>query len=196
MCLECPAVTELPIDQLLERAAAGEKPAWDAIVDRYSRLVWSVVRSFRLDDAAAADVTQTVWLRLVEHCDRIREPDRLAGWLATTARNESLRVIKGQRRQTPSAFEFDVRDNTIPQSDERLVDAEIQVATRRAFAQLPEEARQLMVLLCMDPPLDYATISELSGRPIGSIGPTRQRILDKLRTLVAAELGDDQGGLK
>ncbi len=191
--LECASVRELPITELLDRAAAGDRYAWDAIVDRYCRLVWSVVRSFRLDDAAAADVTQTVWLRLVEHCGRIRDPERLPGWLATTARNESLRVLKGQRRQTPSDFEFDVWDSTIPEVDEHVMEDEVQLAMRRAFAQLPADARQLMSLLCTDPPLDYATISELVGRPVGSIGPTRQRILDKLRALVAAELGDVQG---
>ena len=189
-------VKEIPIGELLRRAAGGDRGAWDEVVDRYGRLVWSVVRGFRLDDAAAADVTQTVWLRLVEHCDKIRDPERLPGWLAATARNESLRVLKNQRRQTPTEFEFDLADRTAGGFDERLVDDEVQRAALKAFERLPEDARALLALLCTDPPLDYATIAEMVGRPVGSIGPTRRRALEKLRVLMAAEMGDDRGGMR
>ena len=191
--LECRVVTDIPVSELLERAALGERAAWDALVDRYSSLVWSVVRSFRIDNAAAADVTQTVWLRLVEHCGRIREAERLPGWLATTARNEALRVITKQQRQLPTEFEFDLPDSSAPSLEDRLVDDEVQRAALRAFARLPEPARQLMSLLCADPALDYSTISEIIGRPVGSIGPTRARIVERLRTMMAEELGEQRG---
>ncbi len=181
---------EQPIADLLRAAAAGSRPAWDAIVERYGRLVWSVVRGFRLDDAAAADVTQTVWLRLVEHCDRIRDPERLPGWLAATARNEAMRVSNKQRRQIPSEFEFDIADDNTPAAIEHLVDFELRAAVLQAFAQLPEEGQQLLRLLCTDPPLDYQTIAEVMGRPVGSIGPTRARLLEKLRERVGVQLGE------
>ena len=87
--------------ELLGRVVAGDEEAWNEVVDRYAGLVWSVARSFRLSSAATQDVVQTVWLRLAEHCTKIRQPDRLASWLATTTRNESLRVIRGNNRQTP-----------------------------------------------------------------------------------------------
>ena len=177
------------VADLLERASAGDRSAWDALVDRYISLVWSVVRGFRLDDAAAHDVVQTVWLRLVEHAGRIREPERLPGWLSTTAKNEAMRVLKQQRRQTPSDFEFDVPDPTIRAPEEGLVDVETNVTVMRAFRQLSDDQQQLLRLLCTDPPLDYETISQLIGRPIGSIGPTRQRALDRLRTLIAQDTG-------
>jgi RNA polymerase sigma factor (sigma-70 family) len=192
--LESPSVSEIPVVHLLEAAAAGDRLAWDALVERYSRLVWSVVRGFRLDAAASADVTQTVWLRLVEHCDRIREPEKLPGWLAATARNEAMRVARGQQRQMPSAFDFDVPDSIAPALDERLVDDEMRRAVLWAFGQLPPDSQDLLRLLCAHPPLDYQTISELVGRPVGSIGPTRQRILEKLRSLVQAHLGESQEG--
>ncbi|MEJ7726060.1 MAG: sigma-70 family RNA polymerase sigma factor, partial [Actinomycetes bacterium] len=74
------------MSDLVDRALNGDEAAWNEIVDRYAGLVWSVVRGFRLDHAAASDVTQTVWLRLVPGMDTRRDPTRLAGWLATTAR--------------------------------------------------------------------------------------------------------------
>jgi len=102
------------VGQLLRRAADGERQAWDELVDRYARLVWSVARSFGLDDATASDVSQTVWLRLVEHCTAIRQPERLASWLATTTRREALRVLHGQRRQQPSETVATTPDRTNP----------------------------------------------------------------------------------
>src|SRR5690606_10611528 len=173
--VEYSAMNDAPVAELLAGAADGDQSAWNALVEKYNRLVWYVVRGFRLDDAAAADVTQTVWLKLVEHCGRIRDPERLAGWLAVTARNEALRVLKQQGKQTPSNFEFDIGDPTAVDLAERLVDDEIERAALRAFSRLSEDDQRLLRLLCVDPPLDYSTISQMIGRPIGSIGPTRQR---------------------
>jgi len=193
--VEYSAMNDAPVAELLAGAADGDQSAWNALVEKYNRLVWYVVRGFRLDDAAAADVTQTVWLKLVEHCGRIRDPERLAGWLAVTARNEALRVLKQQGKQTPSNFEFDIGDPTAVDLDERLVDDEIERAALRAFSRLSEDDQRLLRLLCVDPPLDYSTISQMIGRPIGSIGPTRQRALERLRKFMTAELGEDPGGL-
>ncbi|HDH02739.1 MAG TPA: sigma-70 family RNA polymerase sigma factor [Actinobacteria bacterium] len=180
------SVQDLSTAELLAAAGGGDSQAWNQLVERYERLVWSVVRSFRLDEAASADVAQTVWLRLVEHCDRIRNPDGLASWLATTTRHEAIRTSKMQRRQTPTDFEFDVEDTTAVGFDELLVDSEDRATLVVAFRQLPEDSQQLLRLLTTDPPLDYETIAEIIGRPIGSIGPTRARCLDRLRTLMAA----------
>ena len=88
---------------LLARVNEGDEAAWRELVDRYAGLVWSVARSFRLSSATTDDVVQTVWLRLAEYSSRIREPERLAAWLATATRNEALRVIRGQQRTVPYA---------------------------------------------------------------------------------------------
>ena len=78
----------------------GDEAAWAAIVDRFSGLVWSTARSHRLSNADAADVVQLTWLRLVEHLDRINDPERLGAWLATTARREcSVCCVSGARQQ-------------------------------------------------------------------------------------------------
>ena len=100
--------------ELLSRVIAGDERAWNEVVDRYAGLVWSVARSYRLSSAATQDVVQTVWLRLAEHCARIRQPDRLASWLATTTRNEALRVIRGNTRMSPQAIADDLTEPTTP----------------------------------------------------------------------------------
>src|SRR3712207_2293673 len=85
---------------LVHRAAEGDPAAWNAIVDEYAGLLWSVVRGFRLNDAQAADAVQTTWLRLVEHVADLREPGHVAGWLKTTAQRVCLQVIRqGGREQ-------------------------------------------------------------------------------------------------
>src|SRR5213080_2918328 len=86
---------------LVRAAAGGDQAAWDALVDRFASLVWSVARAHRLSAADAADVSQTTWLRLAEHIDRLRDPERVAGWLATTTRNECLKVLRLSGRQIP-----------------------------------------------------------------------------------------------
>lgn len=154
------------------------------MVDRYAGLVWSVARSYRLGAAATDDVVQTVWLRLAEHCSRIRDPDRLAAWLATTTRNEALRVIRHTQRTQPHERLDDRADATTLSTEDRVGDDETLRTVLAAFAQLPHEDQQLLRLLCTVPPLDYQTISEMLGRPIGSIGPTRARCLERLRKLL------------
>jgi RNA polymerase sigma factor (sigma-70 family) len=169
---------------LLARAAQGDQGAWDQLVDRYGRLVWSVARSFGLDEATAGDVSQTVWLRLVEHCASIRDPERLAGWLATTTRREALRVLRNRRRQQPSELPQTVADPTTPLPDERLLERELSHSVAVAFSRLPERCRQLLRLLTAVPRLDYQMISRITDRPVGSIGPTRARCLERLRHLI------------
>jgi RNA polymerase sigma factor (sigma-70 family) len=180
---------------LLGLAAQGNECAWSELVDRYGQLVWSVVRGYRLDAASAADVTQTVWLRLVEHCDRIRDPERLPGWLARTAQNEALRVLRQQQRVRPTELYDDIVDEAASAYDERLIADERQRAVLHALAELPDGCQELLRLLATDPPLDYSTIADLLGRPIGSIGPTRQRCLGKLRIAVERyETDTGEGG--
>ncbi len=167
--------------QLVAAALNGEAEAWEEIVDRYQRLVWSVVRSYRLDAATAADVAQTVWLKLVENLERIRDPERLPAWLSTTARNEALRMTRARRRVVPSDFEYDVADAGLPDIDAALIHEEELVAAVAGLQSLDGPCQHLLRLLTTDPPLDYDTISAIIGRPKGSIGPTRARCLDKLR---------------
>ncbi len=83
---------------LVRRAADGDLAAWDRLVDKFARLIWSITAEFKLVESDAADVAQTTWLRLLEHIDRIEYPDRVGSWLAATARNECLRSLAARKR--------------------------------------------------------------------------------------------------
>lgn len=168
---------------LVRQAAAGDRAAWNALVDRFSGLVWAVTRSTGLRDSDAADVCQTTWLRLVEHLGRIEQPERIGAWLATTARRECLRVRMRATRDvlTGDDHALEARDAPTPALDGRLVTGERDEQLRTAFSKLPPKSRSLLVLLNADPPISYAEISCILGMPIGSIGPTRARALARLR---------------
>lgn len=175
---------------LLESAAGGDQRAWDSIVDRYSRLVWSVARSFRLSAADAADVHQSTWLRLVEQLGRIRDPQRLGAWLATTARREALALLRRAGRDLPTGdpltLESPDATQAEPEPDEGVLRRERDRDLWRAFGRLPGNCQSLLRLLLIDPPPSYAEVSAALELPIGSIGPTRSRCLDQLRRMVTA----------
>ena len=136
---------------------------------------------------------QTVWLRLAEHCGRIRQPDRLASWLATTTRNESLRVIRGRTRVSPTAWIEEAAEPTASSIEDLVTDDDTLRAVLIAFDKLSDDDQALLRLLCAVPPLDYETIAETLGRPIGSIGPTRARCLERLRRLLPAGYDPKEG---
>lgn len=164
---------------LVGRARDGDQAAWDEIVERYAPLVWSVCQRYRLSPADADDVGAVVWLHLVERLDSIREPAALPGWLATTTRRECLSLVRVRNRYTELGD--DLRDDAAPASDHRLLAQERHIALRAAFAELSTQCQQLLALLFRDPPTPYATISATTGLPVGGIGPSRQRCLEKLR---------------
>jgi RNA polymerase sigma factor (sigma-70 family) len=179
---ETPMSQPADVEQLVEAARSGDAAAWDALVDRYLPLVTAVIRRLRLSPADADDVNQTVWLRLVEHLDGLREPRALPGWLATTARHEGLRLIKRRGRDLPvdpAGAAFDIAEDSDP--GETLVQDLRSHALREALLELPESRRELLLLLLADPPLSYDEISARLGIPRGSIGPTRARALEQLR---------------
>jgi RNA polymerase sigma factor (sigma-70 family) len=177
--------------ELLALAASGDQTAWNELVERFGQMVWSIARSFRLDEAAAKDVSQTVWLRLVENIERIDDPERLPGWLATTCRREALRVHGLRDRAIPTEFEYDIPDDR-PSLESMLVEDEQAREVVAAFETIGEDCRQLLRLLTTDPPLSYEEISGLVGRPIGSLGPTRSRCIERLRAAISARISGGQ----
>jgi RNA polymerase sigma factor (sigma-70 family) len=162
-------------------AARGDQQAWNQIVERYSSLLWAVARAHRLSSGDAADVVQTSWLRLVEHLPEIRNADGVGAWLATTARRESLRTIRRTARCHPSdeidllaGFESD-------DVDAGLLRDERDAAVWSAFERLPARDQALLRMLTADPAPSYEEISAALEMPIGSIGPTRGRAIERLR---------------
>ncbi len=175
---------EPTVTDLVARAKDGDKQAWDALVERYAPLIWSICRRHRLSRADADDVGQSVWLRLLSQLDRVRDPAALPGWLATTVRRECLRVLCTAQGPHAAMYARDV--DSLPDERARLADqgllaAERHAALREAFGQLPPNGQQLIALLIADPPVPYADISARLGIPVGSIGPNRSRYLDKMR---------------
>jgi RNA polymerase sigma factor (sigma-70 family) len=191
-----------PVIGLVTRSQAGDQQAWDALVERYAPLVWSICRRYRLGRADAEDVSQNVWLRLVEQLGNLRDPAALPGWLATTTQRECLRILRAAHRpvlaQLPDADNMPDGKGRI--AEDELLIAERHTALREAFTGLPACCQRLLALLIEDPPVPYAQISAILGIPVGSIGPHRRRCLDKLRrhpaiaALANAEGGDSANG--
>jgi RNA polymerase sigma factor (sigma-70 family) len=166
--------------QMVARARAGDQRAWDSIVERYAPLIWATCRRYGLSDVDADDVGASVWLRLVEAIETIREPAALPGWLATTAQRECLHHIRRAGRvvlvgDDPAA------DPAGDDTDAWLLRQERDIALRAAFSELPLRCKLLLTLLFADPPTPYTDIEARTGTPVGAIGPTRQRCLDRLR---------------
>jgi RNA polymerase sigma factor (sigma-70 family) len=166
---------------VVRAARDGDRAAWNLLVARYSGLIWGVARAHRLGDADAADVVQTTWLRLVEHLDKIRNPEGVGAWLATTARHECLRVLRvGQRQLLTDGFDIP-EQATETGLDARLLTNERDAALWRAFSQISERCGRLLRMLVASPPPSYEEIGAALDMPIGSIGPTRARCLEQLR---------------
>jgi RNA polymerase sigma factor (sigma-70 family) len=169
---------------LVVAARDGDQHAWNAIVERYAPLVWAVCRRHDLSRLDIDDVGQSVWLKLVEHLADIREPAALPGWIATTTRNECLRVLRTSRSREqaehlaePEGFS----EGGFAEIEQELERAQRHVALRVAFRELRPRCQELLSQLFQEPRPAYRDISATLGMKIGSIGPSRERCLAELR---------------
>lgn len=176
------ADTTASADDFLLEISGGNTMTWDGILRRYGKLVSAIVRSFRLQDADTLDAIQMTWLRLAENAHSIQFPERLGGWLATTARRECLHILC-QAKHTPDLI--DVLSETLADSSEGPEQHVIDVDTKRTLLKLVDELsprRQMLLrMLFADESLPYAEVSRVSGIPLGGIGPTRTRALRQLQ---------------
>jgi RNA polymerase sigma factor (sigma-70 family) len=166
---------------LLAAAASGDERAWDDLLDRFGSMVWAIARGHRLCDADAADVTQATWTTLLTHLDQLKDPDRVAAWLATTARRECLRVLGQGRNLVPYGDELPESEAPEQQPVEGLEVDQRDAALWRSFRRLRDSDQALLRLLIAEPVPSYEEISAALGIPVGSIGPTRARALERLR---------------
>jgi RNA polymerase sigma factor (sigma-70 family) len=175
----------------------GDARAMDDLVRLMTPLLWHVVRAYGLDRALAEDVVQTTWLTLVRRHESITEPQAVSGWLTMVARREAWRVGKLQRRADPT--EAESLEPHLPAQESAEQTAATDEQSRRlwrAVAQLNERCQRLLRIVAFDERPDYARIAQDMAMPIGSIGPTRQRCLGKLRALLQSDGwgGDDSHG--
>ena len=175
------ATTTSTVSDLLLRVGEGESAAWGEICRRYGKLVSATVRSFRLQEADALDAVQMTWLRLAENAHRIRFPERLGGWLVTTARRECLHILRlanaaGGISIAPEA----VVDPSVG-PEQRVIDADTSRTLWKLVAELSPRRRTLLRTLFTDNSWSYAEVADVAGIPPGGIGPTRARALQQLR---------------
>lgn len=175
----------------LQEVRAGDEAAWAALVRRYEPMIIGLTRRYRLNPSDAEDVSQTVWLRLFEHLDQLRDDQALPGWLATTTTRVCLTLLRRQGRSividpedlsaSKSRIVIGKQEGDSSAIDSDLRRHELGCAVEEGLAELTSRQRDMMRLLVTEPPLPYVEISAQMGVPVGSIGPTRARCLRKLR---------------
>lgn len=169
--------------RLLVRAREGEAGALDAIVRELNPLLWHVARAQGVDRYDAADVVQSTWLELVRRLDDIVTPEALTAWLVTAAKREAWRV-NARRRRLAAEVGVDFEVTPDPDPADHALASERAEALRRNFGRLSAKCQELLRIVAVVDRPDYTIVSDALGMPVGSIGPTRGRCLEKLRRLL------------
>ncbi|MEM7325540.1 MAG: sigma-70 family RNA polymerase sigma factor [Actinomycetota bacterium] len=166
----------------LQRALAGDTVAWAKIVDDFSGTMWYWARSQGLSHDDAEDVCQDVWYLLRDKGHTISDPRALPGWLATTTRRQAITVAKRAARATATLTEERLAaiPTAHPAPDDIAVVTDHNERLTAAFHRLRERCQELLSLLWAD--VSYVDISESLDMAMGSIGETRRRCLEQLRT--------------
>src|SRR6185503_5850233 len=178
---------DLTDEALISACRRGNESAWETLVKRYQRLIYSIPRRAGLDEFSSAEVFQNVFASLVGKLGQIEHPERLHAWLVTTARRETWRIIRSQKKlpvtEADQGEMIELPDDA-PLPDEALLRMERQHKIRNAVEALDERCRNLVDLLFYrsEAP-SYSEVAAALGLPEGSIGPTRARCLQKLLRL-------------
>lgn len=167
--------------ELVRQARNGDPGAWSQLVRKFEGMLRAVVGRYRLSRADASDVVQTTWMRLAENLDRLHDPSRVGAWLATTARNECLRTLRTLAREIADERPPEPRDREPAAVDRRLLRADRNAELWSAFARLSGRDQALLRMFVADRQPSYKEIGSALAMPIGSIGPTRGRALERLR---------------
>ncbi len=196
---------DLSVQDLVVAASAGGETAWAEVVKRFDPLIEAIAHKYKVPPADVDDVKQTVWMKLLTNIDKLRLPQALPGWIATTTARICLAVTKRSRGSVavaPTAWEGlhermswarSGEGDHLP-ADTDMECGEVRRIVRRGLAELRPNERQLLLLLVADPRLTYVQIASRMQMPVGSIGPTRTRCLRKLHyTDAFRELEDDAG---
>lgn len=181
------APVSLSDEELVAACRGGDEAAWETIVTKYQRMLYAIPKRAGLSQDLAADVLQEVFVTLFQKLDHIEQPQYLRAWLTTTTRHKTIRLIQRETRGKPvnlyddeDNLRYEVRDQTLL-PDENLVRLEKELQIETAFAKIDERCRRLLWLLYFEiETASYERIAEMLDIPLGSIGPTRARCLQKL----------------
>jgi RNA polymerase sigma factor (sigma-70 family) len=182
--------------QLIAACLEGDQSAWEALIARYQRLIYSIPIRARLTADDAADVFQSVCLKLYEKLSTLRDSEKISSWLITTTARETWRVSARNRRESvPSGPEYDGKDAfdeiaaDAPLADQQRQTLEQQQIVRQSVEALPERCRNLLIMLFYEKDeLSYVDIARRMKMPVPSVGPTRARCLEKLKKLLGDKI--------
>ena len=183
------SLRSVTVATLVEKARQSDAGAWEELVARFGGMIAATGRRYRLTPSDVSELQQTTWLRLVENLHRIEQPERVGGWLATTARRESLQLVRRAGKYHSGADQMlaNMPDKHLPDPDARPIAEERETVLRAGWGRLKPRCQELLLLLISDDPVGYKDLSKLLQMPVGSIGPTRARCLEHLRRLVEEE---------
>jgi RNA polymerase sigma factor (sigma-70 family) len=183
--------------KIIEACLQGEMSAWEALIVRYQRLIYSIPLKARLSQDDAADIFQAVCLKLYEKLETLRDHEKLSAWIITTTTRESWRLLARQKREVsvdePDSEDdgqpFNLLASDAPLADEQRMMLEQQQTIRQAVAALPERCKNLVTMLFYKKDdLSYTDIARQLDMPVASIGPTRARCLEKLKKLLHGKI--------
>jgi RNA polymerase sigma factor (sigma-70 family) len=188
--------SELPDEELVVACRSGDNDAWDALVERYERLVYTIPARYGLTPSEIDDVFQSVWLSLLKNLEKLREPDRVSAWLVTTARRECWERRRGADYERTVATDLDTllmdKEGNELQPEEVVATYRQYQTLQQGMENLGDRCRRLLQLLYYDTSVpSYADVADILDMPIGSIGPMRARCLKKLRGILNGLAGDD-----
>jgi RNA polymerase sigma factor (sigma-70 family) len=171
--------------ELVSMCLKGDGHAWEALIIRYRRLIYSVPVRFGFEEADASDVFQAVCLKLLEHLHEVKDESRISGWIVTTTTRQCLHVKSLKSRETTGEDGLQEPQDPALNLEELRILTEQQQAIRDAVEELTGRCRSLIGKLYFDHSFpSYDEISVQMGIPVASIGPTRARCLEKLKTIL------------
>ncbi|MBV7336741.1 sigma-70 family RNA polymerase sigma factor [Chloroflexi bacterium TSY] len=174
---------------LLRACRQGNEQAWDRLLDKYERLVFSIARNSGLSFDDAADITQQTFTILLQSLDQMTDEGSLSGWLSTVARRHSKHLLVRQLRRQSRLTDPEIAVGLLPRiaKEKSIEHWELAQWLQTGLSRLSERCRQLLTALYLDEKEpSYAEIANRMEMPEGSIGPTRARCLKRLRDLLGS----------
>ena len=183
--MSAPQYKTLGDPELVSLCLKGDSQAWESLIVRYRRLIYSIPVRFSFSAADCADVFQAVCLRLIEHLRELKDDTKVSAWLITTTTRHCIQVRAQKYRETSTDEDFDEPTDPGENLEEIRIQTQEQQAVRDAVELLPDRCRQLIEMLYFDTKNpSYDAIAQTMQMPVPSVGPTRARCLEKLRTLL------------